>query len=856
MFFQLAKLIRPWMFRPQSSFKPITSRINAANSLSDLMKFYSLKNLDSDQKLYFLKLLLDKMNNDDQIKALFKSQAGSEFVKDIIKESLKMNPENKSLVLDLISKPFYSIQSNIISLADIKTILKGITENINPENFPRETLRSYKNAAKIGMMNFYLERKCLTALEKLDGDYFESINFALEGAYRIPRNFSPDIIKCALEKLKKMNLSNINEEEVVNLWVNMGFVKRNFNFEDEIYNEITNLLMNLKFVNMNHFGIITGFMKKTASCDKRIINLLYKQILQNAHRNEFFGGKSLEDFLIDLQNVYFNNCKIYMTESIASQLMTLLIRQNSISRVGISELVMLLNFTNYFAKLTNEAESRIKNNLNYENSFPYIKICSSLLLYKSNPSFRQQCQLLSLEVLKSVNLSLASFSSVYILMCALPKKYRVDNINLLMNFIERMFDSSINDLGSYKLLNHILERTKYGIKDSELWNMYQKKISTIMLNSFEISNFPKTRIIETLVSVYNPYLNSFKEWAEISRTIVNKLKSDEYNNCIHDKYDNSDILGFLELTTFRKNLEPQFISHFLSLNVYNPSHRMLKKASQMLHSGDTQFLLDKKFKLSENALIYKIFTMKNYKELNKFIENINKTNILKKLNLNLMKNLVTLLSQYAYLKPDQANVLKLISPLNEINSIHYYISLLTAERDRNLESFLPEFMKVNETMRVEYLMEKVNLYLNLIIDYPGFSEFLLSIQAIISEKAKNNPMIFVDCIEALTLVSKKNSEQKTFREFLESSFNEVDLCLIDKNDAARALCCFASQKADIKLINKLEHHLDGHELQSHLIEWIIYTYKENGINTKYFENLMTIAIENFGEGILKELTQI
>ena len=182
MFFQLVKLSRPWMFRPQSTFKPITSRINTANSVVDLMKFYSSTNLESDQKLYFLRVLLDKMIKSDDIKTVFKSQTGNEFIKDIIKESLKMKPENKTLVLDLISKPYHSIQSNIITLIDIKTIVTGITENIDPASFPFETIRSFKNAAKIGMMNFYLEKKCFAALEKLEGDNFQPINFALEGA--------------------------------------------------------------------------------------------------------------------------------------------------------------------------------------------------------------------------------------------------------------------------------------------------------------------------------------------------------------------------------------------------------------------------------------------------------------------------------------------------------------------------------------------------------------------------------------------------------------------------------------------------------------------------------------------------
>lgn len=856
MFFQLVKLSRPWMFRPQSTFKPITSRINTANSVVDLMKFYSSTNLESDQKLYFLRVLLDKMIKSDDIKTVFKSQTGNEFIKDIIKESLKMKPENKTLVLDLISKPYHSIQSNIITLIDIKTIVTGITENIDPASFPFETIRSFKNAAKIGMMNFYLEKKCFAALEKLEGDNFQPINFALEGAYRIPRNFSMDIIKCALKKLEKMNLSKINERELINLWTNMGYIKHKFNYEHEIYNEITNLMMNLKFINMNNYSIIVEYMKKTVSCDERIISLLYNQILQNANRMEFFGSSSLEDFLFDLENVYFNNCKIYMTENIASQLMNLLVKMNSKKRMGNSELNALLHFINHFTKLTKEAESKLNLNLNSENSFAYIKLCTCLLLYKNNTSFKQQCEILSFGVLKSVNLSLASFATVYALINALPKVNRGSNIKQLMNYIEKTFDSSFTDLNSYKLLNHILDRSKNVLKDSDLWEIYQRKISLIMMNSFEKLKFPHTRITETLVSIYNPYLNSYKEWTEISRIIVNKLKSDEYYNCIHDKYDVPDILGFLELTNLRKNTETESITHFLSLNVCNPNHRILKKASQLLISGNIQFLLDKKFKLSEDALITKIFTMKYYKELNKFIENINKTSILKKMNYSLMKNFVILLSQYAYIRPDQIKVLKMLTPIDEINSLHYNISLLVGEKDKNLESVLPEFLKVNETMSINYLMEKINLYLNLADDHPGFSEFEVEIKRIILEKAVNNPMIFVDCVEALTSVCKKNNEQKRFNEFFESNFSEADLSLIDVNDIARALYCFANQKAEIKLINKLESRLDGHGLQNHIIEMIIHAYKKNGINTEYFEKLMTIAIDNFGEEILKEIADI
>ena len=803
--------------------------------------------------------MLEKMDRVAQIHAVFKSQSGREFVKDMVKESFNMAPEMKALVLDLLSKPFHPLRTNLVSVSDVKSIVIGISDDIEPELFPIETIKSYRNSAKIGSMNFKLEEKCLAALGKLEKDNFNGINYVLEGAYLIPRVFSVNIVKQALAMVRDMNLEILDEVELVKLWINLGFVRHYYNIEDRTYVHVTEKLLGWKYENMKYLHLITDYLKKTASNDRRIIEFLYDKVLENLDNLEFFGGDSIDDTLINLHNLHINNCDIYMTEKIASDIMNLMIRLNEAKRVGDSELAPLILILNKFTKLTTETENYLKNKLISEENFIYIKICTCLLLYRNLPELKQDTELICTAVLNNANFSLATFSIIYLLLDHLPNECKVNSVKSLIELIEKMFDSSVNDAAGYKMFWKIFEKSKNDLINSNLWDNYQKKVSLIMKNSMENYNFPLTRKTEILVSIYNPYLNSYKEWLESSKTILTKCSGSDIYDCIFDKFEISDTAGYLDLALQSKTIEAPSISHFLSLNVYNPSHRVLHKATKLLKGGNFHFLIDKKFKISKNSLLTKIFKTGYYSLIEDFNKNAKFRNLVKEINLNNIKPLVTLLGQYTDFNADLIKNLRIIKTndeVDDVDEIHFFIALLTAKPDLELEKYLLRFIEFDENTSLDHLIEKVNLYLNLHNEYPGFDEFQESIIREILRRAEKDPMILVGCFEALTTVAKKKNELNEFNKLLQMKFSEANLTLIDKNNLARALCCFLDKNADLQLINTLENHLGGYELTNSLIERIIYSYKKNKIVTNYYEKVMSSALNQFGEQLIKEIAEL
>ena len=856
MFTRLVRLSMPCLARPQGSFKSITDRIDEGQTATYLINLYSSVNLNKYQKIYLLRSMVDKMNRVSQIQIVFKSQSGREFVKDIVRESLSMAPEAKALVLDLLSKPIYPLRTNLISVPELKNIVYGICEGIDPEAFPLETIKSYKNAAKVGMMNFVLEEKCLSALAKFESDNFNVINSVLEGAYSIPREFSVILANKALKMLKDADLAKLDECEMIRLWVNLGFIKHYFNIKDPICHQLTEKMFNWKYENIRYLFLITSYLKKTASNDRIMLSFLYDKIKENAQNVEFFGGDSIDDTLYNLETLHDNNCNIYMTEKIASDVMNLLIKLNVVKRVGDSELTILLLILNKFSKLTTEAEAYLRQRLNAEDSFAYIKICTCLLLYRNLPELKQEAELMCSQVLNNANFSLASFSIVYILLNSLPKESKVSSVKSLIELIEKMLDSSVNDMAGYKMFWFIYDKSKTGLINSDLWDNYQKKVSRVIIDSASKTNFPLNRKLEVLVSVYNPYLNSYKEWLESGRTLVTAAKANEIYDCVFDKYEILDTVGYIDLVLQRKVLEPPLISHFLSLNVYNPNHRILDKATKMLKEGSTSFLIDRKLKLSKTCLLSQIFKKGYYHKIEDFIHNIHSKNVLKEMDLAKMKVLVTLLGQYAQLKPEFIKILKAIKPSDEIDEVHFFVSLLTAQPDTNLEKVLPKFVEFDETTSLEHLIEKVNLYLNLNNSHPCLKNFKAKVQEEVLRRAERDPMILVDCFEALTTVSKKNQELAEFRELLQRRFREAGVSGVDKNDAARALCCFVDKNADSQLVAMLENHLADYELQNHLVERVIYAYKKNKVVTEYYEKVMNFAFNHFGEKLIEEIAQI
>jgi hypothetical protein len=361
------------------------------------------------------------------------------------------------------------------------------------------------------------------------------------------------------------------------------------------------------------------------------------------------------------------------------------------------------------------------------------------------------------------------------------------------------------------------------------------------------------RLLDYYVFIYNKNLSIYKEWKEVAESFMHNFTKLMIINSIFDKFNIQDAEAYFDLIMIRQKPDAFVLSHFLSMRVQNPSHSLLMKACSVLNHADSSFLTESKMKLSRDSLLSHIFS-KGYSTLiSRFLNNIYIFEMIKEKNMEIAIKLFILVAQYSQINADRFKALKTIRNIPAELNTQFNIAFSTSFYDYKYEKSILEYFSIDETLEIETIIEKINLFLNFNISFPEETLFLSSVLDAISSKIKSNPENMIKVLENLTNSYNNQEAYQKIKECLEDCFNNLDISELSSRELLKILLCFINLDGNPKIIDLLQEKLEKTEFNEDLLEKAIFVYKTNGRNNDFVKKLLMNAHQVINEKSLENL---